>query len=129
VAVLWAAVIAFGALVAPVAAVLSGQAGVAACAAAALACLAGATVALIAACLLRGPAWAMYGLLIGMTARLGIPLAVGLAIDLCGHPLAEAGLIHYLLVFYPITLVVGTGLSLPADRPPGKAGSTRDVVV
>jgi hypothetical protein len=66
--------------------------------------------------LLRGPKHALAALLAGMAARMGIPLAFGLAIHLQGGPLAEAGLLYYLLVFYPVALAAETALSLP---PPG----------
>ena len=38
---------------------------------------------------------------------------VAVAIQFRGGPLAEAGFLYYLLVFYPVTLVVETVLSLP----------------
>ena len=49
---------------------------------------------------------------------MGIPFGVGLAIHLGGGPLANAGFLYYLLVFYPVTLAAETGLSLPSTRPP-----------
>jgi hypothetical protein len=103
---------------APVAGWLGGWLGLAAAAAAAGFCLAGAAVALLAAYWLRGPKYALHGMLIGMGARMGIPLAAGLVCYLLASPLAEAGLLYYLLVFYPLTLGVETYLSLPAARRP-----------
>jgi hypothetical protein len=102
--------------VGPVAVCIGGCTALAAAAVAAVFCLAGATIALMASHLLRGPKHALAALLAGMTARMGIPLAFGLAIHLQGGPLAEAGLLYYLLVFYPVALAAETALSLP---PPG----------
>lgn len=61
----------------------------------------------------------MAALWIGMIARSGLPFAVGAMVHLQGGPLAQAGLLWYLLVFYPIALAAGTVLSLPpANRRP-----------
>ena len=109
-------VVVFG-LVAPVAGSLKGVAGLTAAAVAAALCLAGAGVALLASRLPRGPNGAMVGMLLGMTARMGIPLGVGFLFHIRGGPLAEAGLLYYLLAFYPITLALETWLSLPASQP------------
>jgi hypothetical protein len=104
--------------VGPVAVCIGGCTALAAAAVAAVFCLAGATIALMAGLLLRGPKHALAALLAGMAARMGIPLAFGLAIHLQGGPLAEAGLLYYLLVFYPVTLTAETALSLPPRRQP-----------
>jgi hypothetical protein len=109
-------VVAVYALVAPLAGAWGGRAALAAAAAAAGFCLAGAALALIVSHLLRGPKYALYGLLLGMALRMGIPLGLALACHALGGTLAEAGLFHYLLVFYPITLGVETALSLPSTR-------------
>lgn len=106
------------ALVAPVAGWLSGLVGLWAAAAAAGLCLAGAAMALVAGHLLRGPKHILYGMLAGMAARMGIPLGFGLAWHHFGGTLAEAGLLAYLLVFYPVTLAAETALSMPRLQPP-----------
>jgi hypothetical protein len=70
---------------------------------------------------------------LGMALRTGVPFVVGIAVHLHGGPLAQAGLLWYLLMFYPIALVVGTILSLPpgtgSERPhadrPGRRPSAR----
>ena len=105
-------------LVAPVACCCGGRAGMLAAAAAAFLCLAGATLALVVSHALREPNRALYGMLFGMAARMGIPLGSGLLCHVQGGALAEAGLLYYLLVFYPVTLGVETALSLPRSQPP-----------
>ena len=92
---------------------MSAAAGVAAAS-----CLLGAATALVVSHLLREPQHAMAALLVATTARMGVPLLVGLVAYLRGGPLAEAGLLYYLLVFYPVTLAVEIGLSLPQRRQP-----------
>jgi uncharacterized membrane protein YfcA len=106
------------ALVAPAAFWLSGPVGPWAAAAAAGLCLAGAAVALAVSHRLRGPQRALHGLLLGTAGRMGIPLGFGLALHLLSRPLAEAGLLYYLLVFYPVTLGVEIALSLPPRPQP-----------
>jgi hypothetical protein len=98
----------------PIAVHCGGLAGLAAAALAAALCLAGAGVALVVGHRLRQRREPLVALLAGTTIRMVIPLASGLAIHLHGGLLAEAGLLYYLLVFYPFSLAVGTALSLPA---------------
>ena len=100
-----------------VAGCIGGSSAVMAAGLAAASCWAGATAALAMAKVLRHPCNALERLLIGMTARMGTPLAVGLACHVIGSPLVGAGLLYYLLIFYPLTLVVETALSLPANQP------------
>ena len=117
-AVLAAVTVLFCALVGPVAFCVGGPAGLSASAAAGGICLLGAAIALTVCHVLRSPRTVLYGMLLGMAARMVIPLACGLTIHLWGGTLAEAGFLYYLLVFYPVTLAVETSLSLPqADRP------------
>lgn len=103
-------------VVAPVAWLAAGSVAPIAAAVAAGACLAGAMVALMIVHVCRSPQLALYGLLLGMAARMGLPLAAALAFWQRGGALAEAGLLYYLLVFYPITLGLETLLSLPSPR-------------
>lgn len=112
--VLGLAVLVLYALVAPVSIYCSGMGGLWAAAAAAAVCLAGATAALVASHLLRGPQYVWYGLLLGMFLRTGIPLGAGVAMVLSGGTLAEEGILIYLLVFYPVVLALEAGLSLPS---------------
>jgi len=79
-------------------------------------CLIGATIALVLNHLLRGQRLALPALCTAMMARMGIPLVLASVIHLQGGPLAEAGLLYYLLVFYPVTLAVETALSLPVEE-------------
>lgn len=116
------------ALVAPVAWYLGGLSGVWAASAAAGLCFAGAVLALLIAHLLRAPKHVLYGMLLGMAARMGIPLGSALAYHLRGGGVAEAGLLYYLLVFYPFTLGVETVLSLPKiDHSPRTGEPSQDV--
>ena len=97
-------------VVGPIAGWLDGGLGVAAAAIAAGLCLAGAGIALAAASALRSPDRVLVGALIGMIARMIIPLGFGMGLHFYNTPLAEAGLLVYLLVFYPVTLGVETAL-------------------
>jgi hypothetical protein len=99
--------------VGPVAWSLSGSPGLAAAGLAAGVCLGGAAAALAISYIFRAPQHVLYGVLFGMAARMGLPLAAGLICWRHGGPLAEAGALYYLLIFYPITLGVETVLSLP----------------
>jgi hypothetical protein len=116
-AALWVATLALGVLVAPVAGLLGGGAGIAASAVAGAACLAGATTALVLCDLLRGPHLALHGILLGMMVRMGLPLGCALIGHFAVPALANAGLLFYLLVFYPVTLAIETALSLPRRKP------------
>jgi hypothetical protein len=106
------AVLAALAVIGPVAAHRGGSHGFWAAAVAAALCLSGATVALLLSHALRGGKLVLYAVLLGMAARLGVPLGLGLALHLCNEPLANSGLLFYLLVFYPVSLIVEIYLSL-----------------
>jgi hypothetical protein len=103
-------------VVGPFAVLFGGLVGLIASIVAAAVCLAGAMLALVIRGFLTGPESALAALVLGMATRMGLPLASGLAIHLHGGPLAEAGFLYYLVVFYPITLAVETLLSLPASQ-------------
>jgi hypothetical protein len=106
----------------PVAIRLGGSVGLAAAATAAVLCLAGAAAALVIVDRFRTPSGALAALWVGMAVRTGVPFAIGVTIHLHGGPLAKAGLLCYLLAFYPIVLAVGTILSLPpTNRQPTPA--------
>lgn len=95
-----------------------GAVGVTAAAVAAVICLIGATGALLLTALLRGSSYAIHGLLGGMLLRLGLPLGVGVVLSSRGGDLARAGVFGLILLFYLLTLVVETLLSLKfVNRP------------
>jgi len=100
-------------LVAGIAWSLSGATGVAAAALAAACCWLGAAAALIVGGIAQQQGHILLALLLGIFLRVGIPLAVAAVFHFRGGSLAEAGLLYYFLVFYPLTLTVETTLSLP----------------
>ena len=104
---------------APVAAWLDGWMAIFGATAAAGVCLFASGLALVISHLLRAPEKVLYGMLLGMTVRMGIPLGIGLGCQLRGGVLADSGMLYYLLVFYPVTLLVETILSLPVANAPG----------
>jgi hypothetical protein len=112
------------AVTAPVAFSLGGFFSLCAAATSCMLCLVGALIALVVCNALRGPQLAMASLLAGMMARMGVPLCIGMAIHLHGGPLADAGLLRYFLVFYPVTLTVETALTLPLKPAMAPATST-----
>jgi hypothetical protein len=105
--------------VAPVAALVRGRAGLAAAAAAAGLCLLGAILGLALAFCFRGLRFAAVGFALGMLPRMGIPLGGGVAVQFMGGPLAEGGIMIYLLLFYPVTLAFETWLLVGAGSGPG----------
>ena len=116
-AVLGLAVLTVLIVVGPLDACLSGTAALAAAILAAALCFTGAGVALVFSHWLRGPEHVLIAMFVGLIFRTGFPLMVGVLIFFRGGPLAEAGLLYYLLGFYPVTLVVETVLSLPKCCP------------
>ena len=126
-AALSVAVLCVYAVVAPIAGRLDGGLGIAAAAIAAGLCLAGAGIALVAANALGAPDRILYGVLIGVIARMFIPLGFGVGLHFYSRSLADAGLLVYLLVFYPLTLGVETALALFGGNP-AKSCSGRDGV-
>ena len=129
-ATLVVAVLVVYALAAPVAGLLSGWIGLGAAGLGAGICLLGAGLALVACRLFCSPSRAVHGVLVGMLLRMGIPLGSALALQFQGGPLADAGGLVWLAVFYPVTLFVETALSLPSDegsRPRGNVSA--DVVL
>ena len=97
----------------PLAWLIGGHFAVLAATIAAAACLIGGVLALAISGLFRDPEQAFAGVLLGMGAGMGIPLAVALACHLGGGELSRAGVMFYLLIFFPVTLTVKTVLSLP----------------
>ena len=123
-AVLVAVVLVVYALVAPVAALVSGWAGLAAAAVAAGLCLLGAGSAMVACRRFRDPQHALLTVLIGMSLRMVIPLGSAVILQFQGGVLAEAGLLCYLVVFYPFTLGAEIALTLPFPQSGKKVPGT-----
>jgi hypothetical protein len=128
-AVLLLAVLAMYVAVAPFAAWHRGPIGLAAAAVAAAFCLLGAEVGLLVARHFRDPERAWQGMLVGMLPRMGIPIALGLLFQLRGGPLAESGLLVYLVVFYPVALGVDALLCLRFGNRPGRSGVGRNAAL
>ena len=126
--VLGLAVAAVFAVVGPLAWSGRGMAGLAAAAIAAAICLLGAALALVACHKLRDPKYGLQCMLIGTLLRMGIPLGAALAVQAQGGALAQAGLLVYLIVFYPVTLGLEVFMSLPSgDRDGNPSNVPRDL--
>ena len=63
-------------------------------------------------------------MLVGMLVRMGIPLGAALLVVFRGGPLADAGFLYYLVVFYLVTLTVETFLALGGRVPRKKMPPT-----
>jgi hypothetical protein len=120
IALLSSVVFALAAVLTPIAWSKAGWLGVEAMAVAAGACLAGAVGALAVTGHRSAPKDALVGLLLAMSLRLGLPLAVAAGCLLPGGRLADTGCFAYILVFYPVTLAIETALSLPVLPVVGK---------
>lgn len=103
---------------ASVAYLLGGSPGLLAATAAAGLCLLGAIVSLLIPWRIIAPTPA-YEPIFGMVARMGIPICGGLALHLSVAALASAGVLYYLLVFYPPLLAAQAWLCLPEKRRDG----------
>ena len=88
-------------------------------------CLLAGLVVLALSHVLYRPQQALALVGLAMLVRMGMPLAMVLATCLCGGPLANAGILYYVIVFYLITLTVETLLVLPRKRPAKKQVSAR----
>ena len=63
--------------------------------------------------------------LLGMSPRMGIPLAAFLVVHVKGGPLAENGFVYYILTFYLVTLAVETFLLVGNSPKRSPKGSTK----
>ncbi len=117
---LYVATMAFLLPVAPVAWVISGAEGVAAAVAGAFLCFSGGLLSLVWNVAFPGPKLLVVRILGGMLPRMGVPLIGGLVLQITVEPLAEAGVLIYLLVFYPALLSLETWLSLSSLDPSGQ---------
>jgi hypothetical protein len=97
---------------------LSGGKGVVATTIAAGLCFVGGQVALIIGHLLRPTPLRYFGSIAGMLPRMGIPLVFGLFFQRTFPPLAEAGLMLYLVAFHVVVLSLETTMSLPVLNQP-----------
>ena len=98
-----------------------GQMGVVSAGVAVVICWLSAVIALTISAVMRGPQNAIQGVLLGMIFRMGLPMAAGLILSINVPPLAKAGVFEMILVFYLITLVVETILSLGLVHTPKDA--------
>jgi len=89
-----------------------GLLGLAAAGVAALVCALGSAAAAIAASRLSATGQNVSATLLAMMLRMALPLAFCMIIYLQGGPLADAGLVLYLLVFYMVALAADTWQAL-----------------
>jgi hypothetical protein len=90
-------------------------------------CLLGGLLALSVSHSLRGPQAALVAMLLAMACRMGIPLVFAAWAHLSGGPLAKAGVLYYVLVFYLIALGAEVVLALPlVEAPASKKSHNRD---
>jgi hypothetical protein len=106
--------------VASVAWVISGMEGVAAAISGAFLCFSGGLLTLVWNLAFPGRKLLIVRALGGMLPRMGVPLMGGLVLQIAVEPLAEAGILIYLLVFYPALLSLETWLSLNSLDTSGK---------
>jgi hypothetical protein len=92
--------------------------GVVAASVAAGTCLAGAIGATIFIPWMYRPKRVIAGILLGAGFRMGVPLFGGIFVSLVFPPLAEAGLLYYLVVFFLPLLALETAFSLPSPPSP-----------
>ena len=91
----------------------SGADGLLAAAVAGVVCWLSASAALlITAWFPGGPQAAVSRMMLSMLVRMGVPLAVGTILEFQFGPLADAGVFGLIVVFYLMTLLVETMLSL-----------------
>ncbi len=124
------AFLAAAAVILPLAWAVSGnRAGLSAAAGAGGVCLLAAWMALVLSEPLRRPQHVLALVLVGMMIRMGIPLAAALTVFFLGGPLADAGFLYYVVVFYAVTLIVETFLSTPNCGPRKKGVSPAQEIV
>ena len=113
IAILISALLLALAAAAPVAAYLGGSEGLLAAGTAMAICLLGGISALVLDHLLGSIGLVPYNVLIGMIPRMGLPLGLCMIVYVVGGVLARSGLAYYLLLFYPLMLLVETLLVVP----------------
>jgi hypothetical protein len=97
-------------LLSPIAFHFTGATGLMALAVAAICCCLGVVAGRCAQLAFRKPESLVPRVLAGMLLRMGVPLGAALSVQLRGGPLAEAGFVYYVLMFYMLTLGVETVL-------------------
>ena len=105
---------------------LQGKIGLLAAGVAAGVCLLAGGVTLGVCSLFRTPGTQWIGVMAGMIPRMAIPLEFALLFRWWQGPLTEAGVIHYLVAFYLLTLAVETMLSLPEIEVQKPSRGTKD---
>jgi len=100
------------ALLVPVAYSQHGVDGVKACVIAGSICLFGGLSAMTVSDTLPGPDLAIANLLFTIFLRLGIPIGICVFVFAMGDRLVDAGLVYYLIVFYPVLLLLETAFSV-----------------
>lgn len=106
----------------PVALNATGWEGVAAAGCAALLCFAAGVAVIVVTMFASSPENVAYLVVLGMLFRMGIPLVSCLAIYFRGGLLVDAGMVYYLLVFYPLALAFETWLDVVRLSPPDFSG-------
>ena len=86
--------------------------GVIAALVAAVICLVGGEIALVLSNLLARRLEPLQAVLVGMMARMAVPLVLGLIVHFAAPSLTAAGMFFYFLAFYAVVLAVETMLSL-----------------
>jgi hypothetical protein len=104
-------------LVLPLAYSVGGATGTGAALVAVVLCLIGGELGLLIAAAFRGPAAAMHGLMLGLLARMAMPLLVGATLHVKVPALADAGMVFYLIAFYMVGLACETWLILSTIEP------------
>ena len=89
----------------------TGTQGVAAAAVATVVCWLASTAALVVTSLFRGSR-AVVGILVAMSLRTGVPLIMAILLAKSSRWLAEGGVFGAIVIFYLLTLIVETLLSL-----------------
>ncbi len=115
-AVLIASLVLVSLLVGPLSFYFDGVNGLVASGAGMTICLVCGLLALVVAEQFRKPEHVLQQVLITMGLRMGIPLGLCMVVYIQRGPLAEAGMVYYLLVFYLVTLLVETMMATGGQR-------------
>jgi hypothetical protein len=126
-AALWIGSLTVTALVVPLALLLGGAGAAVDATLAAAVCLGAATTSWALRAIIQGPSLAIHGVMLGMIARMGIPLGFAAAYCLRPGGLGNQRFLYYLLGFYLLTLVIDTVVSLPGkEKSSAASGRARE---